>query len=213
MASAEQLRTTHRVEGKVMSVGERVQGVGDDVRDVGKRVEDVNDKVQGVNDGVQDVGDKVQGVDDGVKDVGHKVQDVDRKLDDTNRSSSPIPHTPIPYTPGVFTGNLLRDNLLRWLSPSDPSTNHNIASKAHHDGTAQWFFQGRIFKEWKSAGSFLWVHGKRAFLLTSALRNQSYSFRFRSGIWKEHSLVRSSSTVQSYLTFTANSAPPSYEIS
>ena len=51
--------------------------------------------------------------------------------------------------------------------------NHNIASKARHDGTAQWFFQGSIFNEWKSAGSFLWVHGKRAFLLTSDLSRQS----------------------------------------
>ena len=73
----------------------------------------------------------------------------------------------------LFSGNLLRDNLLRWLSPSDPSTNHNIASKAHHDGTAQWFFQGHIFNDWKSVGSFLWVHGKREYLLVLALRHQS----------------------------------------
>ena len=59
---------------------------------------------------------------------------------------------------GSFTGNQLRDSLLRWLSPSNPSTNHNIARKAHHDGTTQWFFQGRIFDRWKSSGSFLWVH-------------------------------------------------------
>ena len=71
---------------------------------------------------------------------------------------------------GFFIGNLLRDDLLRWLSPSDPSINHNITFKAHHDGTAQWFFQGRIFNDWKSAGSFLWVHGKRVFLLVFTLR-------------------------------------------
>ena len=132
MASAEQLRIAHRIEGKVM------------------------------------------GVDDRVQDVGDKVQAVDRKLDDTNRSSS-ITHAPIPNfeRSGLFTGNRLRDDLLRWLSPSDPSINHNIASKAHHDGTAQWFFQGRIFKEWKSTASFLWVHGKRVFLLISTLRHQS----------------------------------------
>jgi hypothetical protein len=64
------------------------------------------------------------------------------------------------------TGNQLRDSLLQWLSPSDPSINHNVASKAHHDGTAQWFFQGNIFNQWKSAGSFLWIHGKRVSLLT-----------------------------------------------
>ena len=74
---------------------------------------------------------------------------------------------------GLFTGNMLRDNLLRWLSPSDPSTNHNIATKTHHDGTSQWFFQGRIFNEWKSSGSFLWVHGKRVFLLVSTPQCQS----------------------------------------
>ena len=175
MASAEQLRIAHSVEGKVMGVDGRVQGVGDEVQDVGKKVEDVNDKVQGVGDKVQGVHEKVQGIDDGVKDVGDKVQAVDRKLDDTNRSSSPIAHAPIPNSErsGLFTGNLLRDNLLRWLSPSDPSMNHNIASKAHHNGTAQWFFQGRIFNQWKSAASFLWVHGKRVFLLISASRHQS----------------------------------------
>ena len=104
--------------------------------------------------------------------IAHSVA---RKLEDTNRSSSPVAHAPIPNSErsGLFTGNLLRDNLLRWLSPSDPSINHNIAYKTHHDGTAQWFFQGRIFNQWKSAGSFLWVHGKRVFLLISTVRRQS----------------------------------------
>jgi hypothetical protein len=64
-----------------------------------------------------------------------------------------------------FTGNQLRDYILRWLSPSDQSTNHIIACKARHNGTAQWFFDGSIFNEWKSTGSFLWIHGKRASLL------------------------------------------------
>ena len=46
IASAEQLRIAHSVEGKVMVVDERVQGVGDEV---GKKVEDVRDQVQGVD--------------------------------------------------------------------------------------------------------------------------------------------------------------------
>ena len=155
MASAEQLRITHSVEGKVMVVDERVQIIGDDMQDVGKKVEDVNNKVQGIDDGMKDVRDEVQGV--------------HRKLDDANRSSSPIAHAPIPNfeRSGLFTGNLLHDNLLRWLLPSNPSINHNIASKAHHDSMAQWFFQGHIFNQWKSAASFLWVHGKHVFLLIS----------------------------------------------
>jgi hypothetical protein len=144
MASAELLRITHSVEEKVTGVDNRVQSV--------------DDKIQGIDD-------KVQGIDSEVKCARDRVQGIDGKLDDINRSSS---HLSPDFTPGgsdLFTGNLLRDNFLRWLSPSDPSTNHNIATKAHHDGTAQWFFQGSIFNNWKSAGSFLWIHGKREFPL------------------------------------------------
>jgi hypothetical protein len=39
--------------------------------------------------------------------------------------------------------------------------NHNIACRDHLDGTASWFIQSGMFKEWKGAGSFLWIHGKR----------------------------------------------------
>ena len=60
MASAEQLRMTHSVEGQV----------------------------QDVRGDVQDVGDKVRDVRGDVQDVGDKVQDVDDKLDQANRSLS-----------------------------------------------------------------------------------------------------------------------------
>jgi hypothetical protein len=60
----------------------------------------------------------------------------------------------------------LQEKLQKWLSPPDPSTNHNIARKAHHNGTASWFFQGSIFKQWKSS-SLLWIHGKRTSILLS----------------------------------------------
>jgi hypothetical protein len=61
----------------------------------------------------------------------------------------------------VLLGNQLRDEIYKWLSPPDPSTNHSIACGTHHKKTAGWFFQGRIYEEWKSNGSLLWVHGKR----------------------------------------------------
>ena len=61
----------------------------------------------------------------------------------------------------IIPGNQLRESIHRWLSPPDPSTNHNIACGTHHKKTASWFFQGSIFREWKSTGSLLWVHGKR----------------------------------------------------
>ncbi|KAH9015328.1 ankyrin repeat-containing domain protein [Lactarius pseudohatsudake] len=60
----------------------------------------------------------------------------------------------------LLTGNQIKQLLRAWLSPADPSTNHNIARKGQHKGTAVWFFQGSIFVEWKSTGSLLWIHGK-----------------------------------------------------
>ena len=67
MASTEQLKMTHIVDGKVMVVDDRVKGVEGKVQDVREDVQDVRGDVQGVR------GD---------------VQDVDDKLDQVNRSSS-----------------------------------------------------------------------------------------------------------------------------
>jgi len=82
MASAELLKMTHGVDGKVTGVNDRVKGVEgkmkdvrDDVQDVGNMVQSVEGRVRG---DVRDVGDKVQDVDD-------RVQDVDDKLDQANR--------------------------------------------------------------------------------------------------------------------------------
>ena len=58
----------------------------------------------------------------------------------------------------------IKQLLLGWLSPADPSTNYNISRRAHNEGTTVWFFQGKIFIEWKSTGGLLWIHGKRTFL-------------------------------------------------
>lgn len=48
-----------------------------------------------------------------------------------------------------------------WLSPPDPSINHNTACEIRHDGTATWFIQGNIFRGWKEKGPLLWIHGTR----------------------------------------------------
>jgi hypothetical protein len=61
----------------------------------------------------------------------------------------------------MVIGKQIRQDLHRWLSPPDSSINHNIARKAHYEGTASWFFQGSIFNKWRSSPSLLWIHGKR----------------------------------------------------
>ena len=62
----------------------------------------------------------------------------------------------------IISETQLRDNIHKWLCPPDPSINHNIACATHHKKAATWFFEGSIYKEWRSKGSLLWIHGKRA---------------------------------------------------
>ena len=99
--------------------------------------------------------------------ITHSVRDevkvVDGKVDDIICSWSPdlpIPRCSLLNPP---PGNQLKQLLRMWLSPVDPSINHNIARKAQYKGTAVWLFQGSLFIEWKSTGSLLWIHGKRVF--------------------------------------------------
>ncbi|KAH9961507.1 hypothetical protein BC827DRAFT_1341818 [Russula dissimulans] len=55
----------------------------------------------------------------------------------------------------------LQEKIRRWLSPSDPSINHNTARDVHHEGSAKWFIHGNTFQQWKmEMGSLLWVSGK-----------------------------------------------------
>jgi len=74
MATAELLRISHNVEGRVIRVEEGVQGVDKGVRDVGDKVESVQHEVQDVGDGVKDVQETVQGVDDKVDQLNRESQ-------------------------------------------------------------------------------------------------------------------------------------------
>ena len=87
----------------------------------------------------------------------------------------------------------LRVEIRRWLSPSDPSINYNVAREARHEETAQWFLQSKNYTEWKSTGTgtLLWVHGKRVFVFFAfTVWVLIASSRLPSGLWKECPLVR-----------------------
>lgn len=48
----------------------------------------------------------------------------------------------------------------RWLSPPDPSTNHNEALRQRHPGSGEWFLRSSEYSTWKAGrNSFLWLHG------------------------------------------------------
>ena len=105
----------------------------------------------------------------------------------------------------------LRDRIHAWLSPPDPSTNHTIACGTLHKKTAAWFIKGRIYQEWKSNGSLLWVHGKRSSCSTSYLMPLTVT-RNRSRIWKKRSLVRGLFAFSGSRDRCFLSVPPSFKI-
>src|SRR5260370_39136927 len=85
-------------------------------------------------------------------------------------------------------GDQLLEKILKWLSPPDPSVNHNYAGQAHHDGTATWFLEGITYNEWKATGSLLWIQGNRM-AFHSFSTNSADDLCFCSGIWQKHFLV------------------------
>ncbi|KAN0130211.1 hypothetical protein V8E53_011968 [Lactarius tabidus] len=108
---------------------------------VDKKVTDVGNQVMGIGNQVTGVGNQIGVVVQDGKDVKVTLQQTSNNVDDVK-------------------WNQLRESLRGWVSPPDPSTNHNIACGIHHGGTAEWFFQGSIFAEWKSNGTLLWIYGK-----------------------------------------------------
>ncbi|KAH9024189.1 hypothetical protein EDB85DRAFT_2150624 [Lactarius pseudohatsudake] len=94
--------------------------------------------------------------------VEYTIKDVDNKVDAVLSDGKDAKVVLQQTSDGIddVKWNQLRESLRRWVTPPDPSTNHNIARDIYHGGTAEWFFQGSIFAEWKSAGSLLWIYGK-----------------------------------------------------
>ncbi|KAH9034405.1 hypothetical protein EDB83DRAFT_2525240 [Lactarius deliciosus] len=115
----------------------------------------VRDEVKVVDNKVADVGDKVQCVDERVQIL---IADAKEARAVTKEAKLIVQQTA--NSIDDIKWNQLKQLLRAWLSPVDPSTNHNIARKAQHKGTAVWFFQGSTFIKWKSIGSLLWIHGK-----------------------------------------------------
>jgi hypothetical protein len=99
---------------------------------------------------------------------------------------------PVVLTSLIFStpaGNQSRKSLREWVVPPDPSTNHNIACDLHHGESAQWFFQGSMFGEWKLTGSLLWIYGKRMYF-SKFHRSSLITGRVLSGLGEDHHLVR-----------------------
>src|SRR5712691_5730120 len=95
----------------------------------------------------------------------------------------------------MSTGNQLQEKLRSWLSPPNPSINHNTACEIQHRGTATWFIQGNTFREWKQNGSLLWIRGNRKPVPHSLSVCLLILSRILSGRGEEYHLVRGFSSV------------------
>jgi hypothetical protein len=183
MASAQVLKVAHAVDDRVrgvtddvLGVDNRMAGVDNRIASVDERIRAMDDKVAAVIDSAHHIFNSVSKVFDSMrldgKDTRLVMQQTATDVDQVKRSSS-SKHIDTRYTgSSVPTGDQLRRDLRRWISPPDPSTNHIIACRAHHKGTATWFFQGSIYNEWKSSPSLLWVYGKRESLPNSLPDNR-----------------------------------------
>ena len=88
----------------------------------------------------------------------------DRRKCEQNQTFDSIRVTIVAYGEAkTSAGDNLQKAVRKWLSPPDPSINHNIACESHHGGTATWFTEGDVYMEWKAQGSLAWIHGKRMF--------------------------------------------------
>ena len=91
----------------------------------------------------------------------------------------------------MVIGKDILHKLKQWLSPPDTSTNFILGLRTIHEETATWFLEGRIFQEWHSTGSLLWINGKCTPLQTCRSPvPDDRRLLHHSGLWEEHSLVR-----------------------
>jgi hypothetical protein len=171
MANAEALRIGHIVGEKLEGVDKKVQAVNKDVQHVGENVIVVEEKVQNVIDGARTVlswsptPSLMFHQPDG-KETKLVIRQIAYNVNDEKRSSSVLSSHIVKYITRI-TGIQMRERVRNWQSPSDPSTNHNIACDLQHKGSAEWFCDGSTFEEWMVTGSLLWIHGKRMLFLSS----------------------------------------------
>jgi hypothetical protein len=183
LASVQLLKVTHNIDNRVTEVDEGVRRVYENVQVVKREVALVNDNIKAVDDKVQTTADGRQFLFSESSASSLTLlprRQGNRKGSEGNRSTNSRRNRQhkafvirqSPLTVQFLTkiaGNQLLESLRKWQSPPDPSTDHHIAGGRQHTGTAEWFIESDKCHKWKAAGSLLWIHGKRTFLLTVAL--------------------------------------------
>ncbi|KAH9172792.1 ankyrin repeat-containing domain protein [Lactarius sanguifluus] len=117
-------------------------------------------KLVGMNDDIKDALQRLRKLEQGelLTVIAQTLRETSGLQDDTKATKTMIKEVTDKMDARDWKEMLL--DLKGWLSPSDPSTNYAIGLRDLHKETATWFLEGRIFQEWYSMGSLLWIHGK-----------------------------------------------------
>ena len=165
MATVQVLKATHAVDYRASGVVDTVVAVNDKVASVDNRVVDVDSRVRSVDDRVKSVDDRVRSVDDRVSTIREELMAISQQIDEVAQSEQLIFFSATSGASFILSGTRMQESLSKWLSPPDPTMNHNIACNVRLEGTSNWFLRSSTFKEWNSEGSLLWIYGKRIFVL------------------------------------------------
>ena len=154
-----------RSSDAVERMANMVEGIKDDLYDMKGDVGEIRDNLDKIMDDLDEIK-------DGMGDIKDDFGEI---KDDVVEIKCPCSATPLPpyWRLNSASGNQIEQDVRKWFSPPDPSVNYNIACEAHQKGTAVWFFQGSIFKEWELVDSLLWIHGKRASPLSFTVQLQA----------------------------------------
>jgi len=133
MVAARNLDVTHHVDRVIRDVHGNLKATR-------KLTEDIDDNILATKTLTEDVCQKVNVIEWVTRNVDNNVKVSKHSTNDVRRSQ-------------------LREKLRTWLSPPDPSINHNAACATQHGGTAKWFIQGSVFRKWRENSPLLWIQG------------------------------------------------------
>ncbi|KAF8463221.1 ankyrin repeat-containing domain protein [Russula ochroleuca] len=154
MMAVRNLEVTHHVDGVVHSVDGNVKATKMLTEDIDVNMkatmvltEDIDDNIKATKAHIHDVVSDIKATKVLVEDINDNVKGIEGVARSVNNATHGLKR------------NQIQEKLQLWLSPPDPSVNHNTACKTQHSGTAMWFIQGSTFQDWKKNGSLLWIRG------------------------------------------------------
>jgi hypothetical protein len=108
--------------------------------------------------GIHDLDQKIAQLSLDVAKVGADVVDVKDTLESSAKGMASLAFVGLSASL-MYTLAHHRNKILSWLSPVDPSFNHEAACERREPKTGDWFLEGPELSSWKTSRSLLWING------------------------------------------------------